>query len=60
MKQNTIILLVMTLSLLVSGSSFAQNVEYVGSTLWTGVNDVKVVGDKAYCAFVNGLVILES
>jgi len=31
------------------------NVEYVGSCLWSGVYDVWVDGDYAYCAFVNGL-----
>ena len=28
----------------------AQNVDYVGSTLWSGMHDVKIVGDFAYCA----------
>ncbi len=36
-----------------------SNVEYVSSTLWTGARDVCVVDDYAYCAFVNGLVILD-
>jgi len=30
-----------------------------GSTLWKGINDVKVVGSYAYCAFANGLVVLD-
>jgi hypothetical protein len=41
------------------GIAGAQNVEYVNSTFWTGVNDIKIVGDYAYCAFVNGLTILD-
>lgn len=42
------------------GSRLADsNVTYVSSILWTGVNDVQVVGDYAYCAFVNGFVILD-
>ena len=40
------------------GSALGQNVEYVASTLWTGVIDVKIVGNYAYCAFVDGLVVL--
>ncbi len=47
------------LMLLGAAGIHAQNVEYVGSTLWTGVIDVEVVGNYAYCAFVNGLVILD-
>ncbi len=37
----------------------AQNVEYIGSTLWTRINDTKVSGNYAYCVFGNGLVILD-
>jgi hypothetical protein len=36
-----------------------QGLEYVSSELWTGVNDVAVSGNYAYCAFVNGLVVLD-
>jgi hypothetical protein len=32
------------------------NIDYVASTLWTGVVDSKVVGNYAYCAYWNGLV----
>ena len=45
--------------LFTGGTLSAQNVDYVGSILWNGVSDVKVVGNYAYCAFVNGLVILD-
>src|SRR4030067_3539335 len=45
--------------LLLIGVVSAQNVEYVAATLWAGANDVKVVGNYAYCAFVNGLVIID-
>ncbi len=39
--------------------SYCQDIEYVGSTLWCSVHDVKVSGNYAYCAFLNGLVILD-
>jgi len=32
---------------------------YVNSILWTQVRDVKVSGNYAYCAFTNGIVILD-
>jgi hypothetical protein len=44
---------------LLMGSAFAQNVEYVGSALWSDISDVKVVGNYAYCAFTNGLGIFD-
>jgi hypothetical protein len=44
--------------LFVSSISYSQNITYLGSTLWSGVNDVKIQGNYAYCAFFNGLVIL--
>jgi hypothetical protein len=52
-------LMVLIGALLLPLAAYAQNVEYVGSTLWSGVNDVKVAGNYAYCAFVNGLVTLD-
>lgn len=39
--------------------AFPQNPEYVSSTLWTGIYDVKISSGYAYCAFSNGLVILD-
>jgi hypothetical protein len=36
----------------------AQKIEYVNSTLWSGLHDAKVVGNYAYCAFPNGLAML--
>ena len=41
------------------GITFAQNVEYVSSTLWSGIIDVEVAGDYAYCEIENGLIILD-
>jgi hypothetical protein len=35
----------------------AQQVEYVGSALWSGIFDIKIDGNYAYCAFCNGLKI---
>ncbi len=37
----------------------AQEVEYVGSTLWRYIRCVDVVDDYAYCVFGNGLAILD-
>jgi hypothetical protein len=42
-----------------SASAFAQQIQYVGSTLWTAINDMKVTGNYAYCLFRNGLVIFD-
>lgn len=39
--------------------AFAIEITYISSTLWSGANDVQVVGDYAYCSFINGLVILD-
>lgn len=53
------VLLLGILCFLFAGSAPAQNVEYVGSTLWNDVRDVEVVGDYAYCAFPLGLSVLD-
>ena len=37
----------------------ANDITYVSSILWTEVKDVQIVGNYAYCAFANGLVILD-
>jgi hypothetical protein len=39
--------------------SSGQSIEYVSSTLWTGIGDIHVIDDYAYCAFYNGLGILD-
>jgi len=36
-----------------------EKLEYVDSLLWSKAHDVKIVGDYAYCAFLNGLKILD-
>jgi hypothetical protein len=36
-----------------------EEIRYVDSTLWTKAYDIKVVGERAYCAFLNGLMILD-
>jgi hypothetical protein len=36
----------------------SQNIQYVGSTLWTGIRDSKAVGDYIYGACGNGLIIV--
>ena len=38
---------------------WGQNIEYVGSTGWSIGNDLAVVGNYAYCAFTNGLEIID-
>ena len=37
----------------------AQEIEYVNSILWTGINDLQVVDNYAFCAFQNGLVVMD-
>ncbi len=37
----------------------ANDITYVSSILWTDAEDVQVVGDYAYCAFRNGLLIFD-
>ena len=56
MKRSIIIIICV---FLLSASLWGQNVEFVGSALWAGANDVKVVGNNAYCAYASGLVILD-
>jgi hypothetical protein len=36
------------------------DIEYVSSILWSGVVDVELDSNYAYCAFVNGLVIIDA
>ena len=53
------ILFLITITIFLAiGSIHAQNLNYVGSTLWSGIWDFKVGGDYAYCAFMNGLKII--
>jgi hypothetical protein len=37
----------------------ASELEYVSSLLWSKAYDAKIIGARAYCAFLNGLVILD-
>jgi hypothetical protein len=39
--------------------AYGQSLEYVNSTLWTGANDIEVVGSYAYCAHPIGLMIFD-
>jgi len=39
-------------------SAKETSLEYLSSSLWTGIQDVLVEGGYAYCAFVNGLEII--
>lgn len=45
--------------LLLPSLSFSQGLEYANSMLWTGINDIKVRDNYAYCAFQNGLAIID-
>ncbi|UCE23097.1 MAG: hypothetical protein JSV46_08275, partial [Candidatus Aminicenantes bacterium] len=36
-----------------------SGIEYVSSLLWSKAYDAKIIGDHAFCAFLNGLVILD-
>jgi hypothetical protein len=42
-----------------SGRPDAETLSFVGSALWTKAHDVDIQGKYAYCAFMNGLVILD-
>ncbi len=45
--------------ILMSGHTLkAQNLEYVGSALWSRNNDIEVVDSLAYCVYANGLLVL--
>lgn len=39
-------------------SNYNQNVYYDGSTLWTEVRAIHIIGDYAYCLYFDGLIIL--
>ncbi|MCP4582382.1 MAG: hypothetical protein GY839_12280, partial [candidate division Zixibacteria bacterium] len=45
--------------LFIAGTAAAQDIEYVNSLYWTGIADVKVQGQYAFCCFDAGLVILD-
>jgi len=57
---SSVLLLALLLTCPISADlSEASNLEYVSSILWTKAYDAKIDGDHAYCAFLNGLVILD-
>lgn len=37
----------------------AQEIQYVSSFLWNQVNDIAMLNDTAWCAFDNGLVVID-
>jgi len=64
MKRSVLIFGALLISLLIAhitntSQVWAQSLEHLGSTLWSGMNDVKVVGNYAYCAFASGLGIID-
>ncbi len=44
---------------LICSVGVAEEIEYVNSCLWSGGRDVDAEGDHAFCAFSNGLVVLD-
>ncbi|MGD8540354.1 MAG: hypothetical protein PVI66_16705, partial [Candidatus Aminicenantes bacterium] len=53
-------LIVMSFVILACGPDRANTgLEYVGSTLWTKAYDIAISDNYAYCAFLNGLVVLD-
>jgi hypothetical protein len=56
MKKGFVVTAIIALMVSVTPLS-AQQIEYVGSTLWSGVSDIRVRGDYAYCSCVNGVMI---
>ncbi len=58
MRRWMVLIIPAYLTLGILSSAMSQNLEYVGSSLWSLNYDVKIVGSYAYCAYANGLVIL--
>ncbi|MCP4580191.1 MAG: T9SS type A sorting domain-containing protein [candidate division Zixibacteria bacterium] len=54
-----IIFLVLGIVVLLSGLSYSQRLEYIGSALWYEINDIQRVGDYGIGAFRNGLIIYD-
>lgn len=52
-----ILLLLVALSPIQAGD--VVSVDYLGSALWTGMNDVEIRGDLAYCAMSAGLMVYD-
>ena len=57
-------LLSAALIIMLAGSGLGKpsqdsGIEYVSSLLWSKAYDAKIVGEHAFCAFLNGLVILD-
>ena len=53
-------ILIITIALLIINSiTMAQELEYVSSLFWSGINDVTIISDYAYCAFDNGLYVID-
>src|SRR5512147_927590 len=60
-SRGTILPVVMALSIaaLAAGVPEQGRLAFLGSSLWTKAHDVEVRGDRAYCAFLDGLMILD-
>lgn len=56
-KSHIFVLLVIILG--IRASTEAQEIEYVNSILWTGMQELYPLDDYVYCAFQNGLVVID-
>ena len=43
----------------VRGGPEESRLSFLGSTLWTKAHDIEIRGDRAYCAFLDGLMVLD-
>ena len=63
MRQRSVVYTLFALFLVLCWSAFttSQNdeVEFVGSAVWTRAHDATIVGDLAFSSFINGLAIFD-
>jgi hypothetical protein len=57
MKTSRVFCLISCLIILLSVSAVADDINYVGSTLWNDIRDVEISGQYAYCVMANGLAV---
>ncbi|MCP4566912.1 MAG: hypothetical protein GY841_04960 [FCB group bacterium] len=55
----TFLLMISVFIILTATVAIGAGIEYRGSASWSGFKDVEVEGNYAYCAMVNGLLILD-
>jgi hypothetical protein len=59
MRCPTILTAILLIFVIAIPAALAETFEYLGSTLWTGINDVAISGNYAYCAYYMGFVVLD-